>query len=138
MRARQSAAEVKVLDTEQKLAVALRELADAVHVAEMHAAESQTSKERLVTLTAELDSATHSVEELELKCSNAEHRATEAERALGTFKTEANATLRLKTEELSGCPASQAEEAKMAAEVEIRKLQNLVEDGSLRPLSTKH
>ena len=113
MRARQSAAEVKVLDTEQKLAVALRELADAVHVAEMHAAESQTSKERLVTLTAELDSATHSVEELELKCSNAEHRATEAERALGTFKTEANATLRLKTEELSvvSISASQAEEA---------------------------
>ena len=131
MRARQSAAEVKVLDTEQKLAVALRELADAVHVAEMHAAESQTSKERLVTLTAELDSATHSVEELELKCSNAEHRATEAERALGTFKTEANATLRLKTEELSVVSifASQAEEAKMAAEAEIRKLQNLVEDG---------
>ena len=131
MRARQSAAEVKVLDTEQKLAVALRELADAVHVAEMHAAESQTSKERLVTLTAELDSATHSVEELELKCSNAEHRATEAERALGTFKTEANATLRLKTEELSvvSISASQAEEAKMAAEAEIRKLQNLVEDG---------
>ena len=102
-----------------------RELDEARQLSDRLASELDVSKQELLTAAAD---AAEFKKNIEAKCVEAETQANEAAAALLSFKQDAHATLKQKTDELvalSGV-ATDAKAAKDSAETELRRLRQVV------------
>ena len=120
--AKQAASDAKLVSTEQECTTLRVELADARLSVRQSTDAAESSKRRIEQLLVESTFSTQKLDEVEAMRSEAEERASKAERALSAFKEDANTTLKIKSEELviASYALSQAEEAKAAMEDEIK------------------
>ena len=120
--AKQAASDARLVSTERECTTLRGELAEARLCIRQSMDAADSSKRRVEQLLVESTVSAQKLGEVEAMRSEAEERASKAERALSAFKEAANTTLKIKSEDLvvASYALSQAEEAKAAMEDELK------------------
>ena len=120
--AKQAASDARLVSTERECTTLRGELAEARLCIRQSMDAADSSKRRVEQLLVESTVSAQKLGEVEAMRSEAEERASKAERALSAFKEAANTTLKIKSEDLvvASYALSQAEGAKAAMEDELK------------------